>query len=229
MSEYIVKVSRDGTLYSGSVATPRGSIALADVPYSRIIELLHQEIKDDPEAAVLWARREVQNPEPELLEQWLVDSIKRDPSAAVAAMSPTPVVLDLRDTRPQELAGSILRSGHDILADAFGDWIYIARSEDGKADCPLCGRWHKSLATLDNGATTADVIECNAATRQLALERASDAWFRIKTYLLLRIPVERFFINCRWSWLMGGPWLTAQQLLAKFDRFKKERDNVYPS
>jgi len=234
-----IRYRREGTTYSGELWD---GTQFSGWEFRKIIGRIHERMLaiiaiDTP--SVTFIRSDLKIERPYRLEEALCQLIKTDPVAAVRFMSPNPVTIRIRDnppvkreldrksTEPQELTGSILVVGHDVLADTFGYWVYTSRIKDrSKAECLVCGRW----ASLEESGEL-KVLNCQeCGAPPLLLELANDKWLRLKTTELINFAtlsgLERLFIPRNWGYSMGGPWVDVSRLAEKYTQFKKEKSYV---
>jgi hypothetical protein len=223
-----IEYQRDGTTYSGVISRPTPEPdATQEVLYftgwefRQIVRELHLWMVRRPSASMVWIRRDVPPHAPYRLEDWLVRMIHVDPVAAIRAMSPAPVTINIRDIAKQHDKGGVLQVAHDVIADAFGDWVYIEVGPDTRvATCVCCGR----SATLSSRDVTQNpFINCGRCGMKMWLEQTDDPhWTRVKTESLLQYGWDRYCIPRRWN--PNGQWISTAELAAMYETFKKERE-----
>jgi hypothetical protein len=130
-------------------------------------------------------------------------------------MSRTVVV---RDTPPEVRAVVRVRAGYDTLADSFGDNVYVRhRADDGKIECPCCGRW---MAELD----ATETLRCRC-TGRIVPAKICGSWVEICTVDLTEHPnVQRFYLPRAWN--ISGPWIKKDDLTKKLATYLQEVSNA---
>jgi hypothetical protein len=153
-----------------------------------------------------------------------------DPAAAIRSMHEPDRVVMIRDKKFGEpliskVMRAQLRAGHDTLADAFGDFVYCRRRDDGNIECPYCGRWGKLTPSVTE--TDQVVFGCaKCGTNYGGIEEITRCWFTVHIQLLLSAEKDRYFLPRRWN--KSGPWISHEELKQMYETFCKERDDVEP-
>ena len=203
------------------------------------------------EAAELVMRRtERDDLKPITLDETTTRLLREDPAAAIEAMSS---VHQISERAKKQMEKKIedkvsvkdnvklqLRAGHDTLADAFGDLIYLRlrpHEKDGmQGECPFTGKWVGFGAHADN--TSQFLLKTgrsNAHVDWIPIDiiggSASEnpKWVTVKTAVLLNYhhrladvaPPERFFIPRKWN--KTSPWITHVELRQMYKEYKKEK------
>lgn len=156
------------------------------------------------------------------LEAAEIELIRTDPAAWIRSMTIPDRTVVISDRK----TASTLRVGHDTLADAFGDKIYLAK-KDGLVECPGCGRWKGKVHTVVPGCISEYCSDCD-----LKLPGDDhDKWMSVDTGILLTwsggvgcVRIDRFFIPRKWN--ETGPWISRADLSEKYHEFIEEKDNV---
>lgn len=104
-----------------------------------------------------------------------------------------------------EFVEPYIRFGHDTLADAFGDKVYIRRKSEN-IESPFTGRW-----------VTPEKAE-------LSVEAHNDKWVSVEMEKLLKYRVQKYFIPRKWN--PDSPWISYELLREKYDNYLKEKANV---
>lgn len=143
--------------------------------------------------------------------------LREDPVAFLRMMDPTmgrPQKLDVsvsvKKEHPTAIKPNPLPTGHDTLADSFGDEVYIRRrhlvsDEVALYESPITGRW---VPAGEIGVWTVGV---------------NDAWGKVSVRNLLESTETAHFFLPR-AWNKDGPWISAEDLRTKYDEFVKERE-----
>lgn len=222
----LIEYQRDGTTYSGTLSRPsrepsttEETLHFTGWEFRKIIRELHVWMVAHPNKDMIWVRRDIPPHTPYKLEEDLVQLIHVDPVRAVRAMSPAPVRVHIRD----EVAVTehqAVRVGHDVIADAFGDWVYVTATPDARtASCLCCG---KDAAVKDSEPGSDPVITCERCGMRVWAHRTGNPrWLRVSTEALLHFGWGRYFIPRGWN--PHGQWISAAELAAMYDTFKKER------
>lgn len=215
--------NHDDDSFTGDIwleaAPTRGRILLCTFnrwTFSRMMSNLASEIRELKEVEVILSRTE--KPLDQVMDNSLVEQLRTDPAAAIQAMSPPHRVVK-RAPKTEASAGSKLRAGHDTLADAFGDDVYLQRRADD-IECPGCGRW--TLRIGDSYSSKEHWAGCACGMGLIVCLEGK--WAYSDTMLLLDQPFDRYFIPRKWN--ESGSWISHGDLKKKFEDFKQERDHV---
>lgn len=162
----------------------------------------------DDQARVFFQRTDREGLSPVELTREECAELRVDPVAFAKARSPGPVVVHVRDeVKPTDSVKFIVRAGHDTLADALGDELYI-RIKDGKLESPFDGRWKEELYPW------------------ISPNKMSENWAAIPTKTLLSVGekqgINRYYFPRMWN--EPGPWISHENLKKKYDEFTKERE-----
>ena len=157
--------------------------------------------------------------------------IRKDPDEYVkkTTIPPQRIVLKLgADARVTEAVDvGTIRSGHDTLADAFGEYVYAKLRRGGSTECPACGRW-KALTSVESngyGNTRCYGDEgCGFFAPCKCIPLQWGGWAVFKVEVLLDIDVmERFFLPRKWN--DSGPWISREALKAKYEKYLEEKES----
>lgn len=164
---------------------------------------------------------------PSQLEPRLLELLRSDPVGYIKANTIAPRTINLRGDKKSALASSEkydipktagLRHGLDTLADAFGEELYARAKLQGASwiyEHPSTGRW-ADLKTIEHWlGSHATEVHPTSHTK---------GWLVIEVELLLNTQAERFYYPREWNEF--GSWITKEQLRAKLDHYKKEKQNV---
>lgn len=233
-----LEYARVGEQYDGSILKQvfptRGLLLELDLKGATFPQLMSNLArvarKLDECTGVTLVRKEA--PNPYVMSPSEVAQLIHDPAAAISSMSLEDRVVVVRDdAQPLYQA---LRTGHDTLADAFGDYVYCRRREFTVED-PLIGRWtglHRPLKELvpDHKFSTIydrDPSAGHGPRVELPWLEAGDRWLKTPTSCLIEIgpgSAKGFYLPRRWHGY--GSWITRGQLMKKYETFCKERDDA---
>lgn len=196
---------------------------------------VHQVLVTAPaETGVLIRRTDRAGLLPAQLEPRLLELLRTDPVGYIRANTIAPRTIDLRSEKKSALASGEkydmpktagLRHGLDTLAAAFGEELYTKAKGQGRRwvfEHPGTGRW-TDLNTLEHWLGTSKVgpvLQVNPETSSLTQR----GYLAIAVELLLNTKAERFYYPREWNEF--GSWITKEQLRAKLDQYKKEKQNV---
>jgi hypothetical protein len=225
------RFSRKGEVYSGSFLSYDGdeqlySIDFCDLSFRGIIVDLHRLLVELPEDTVLvFQRMDRPGLAKVTLEEETTRLIREDPVAAARAMSPAPVVVNLKDQQAAmgKPMKKLLRVGRDTLAAAFGDVIYCTMRRGGLVECPICGRWGRCSvdSTTQNGYF--HCANCSAAIPGKSYPQEDGGWWGIDMRVLLRETTSDSLYLPR-DWNTTGPWIGRSDLQEKYDEYLKEKE-----
>ncbi len=209
---------RVGHVYQGTV----NEKPFEDKTFAEVMMLVRQELTTSaPNAGVSVRRTEREGLLPVQLSPDEVKQLRENPEQYIAARSPAPVVLKTpisvtAKAKARLVPAGTLRTGHDTLADAFGERIYL-RARTGRFEHPVDGRWYSFLSS---------VLYLLVPIREFLTEEDGDGWITIDTVDLLQMypSADRFFLPRAWN--EPGPWIPRAALQEKYDRFIKEKSDV---
>lgn len=185
--------------------------------YREAVKHLVEWARDNPEAVLLLLRLGQKPPIAAQLEPKLAMLLREDPVAFMRMMDPTMgrpqklgISMGIKKEHSVAIKPNPLPAGHDTLADAFGDEVYIRRrhlasDEVALYESPITGRW---VPAGEIGVWTVGV---------------NDAWGKVSVRNLLEsTETARFFLPRAWN--KDGPWISAEDLRTKYDEFVKGRE-----
>lgn len=200
---------RIGLHYSGEI----DGVAFTSKTFEEMMMLVHARLHECPGCGLRISRTERPGLFPVQLEPELLQLLLDDPQQYIQRHTIPDRVADLRSPdRISKLAAPYkpprggLRAGHDTLADAFGDSLYL-RMRAGKVEDPCTGRWCEVAA-----------LGCLKGLQAMAVT----GWLVIATSDLLKIDAPRFYLPREWN--DGGSWITKERLQEMYDQFRKDRD-----
>ncbi len=214
---------RTGETYEGTI----GAFKFEGATFAEMMTHAHRFLLNAPAAGLTITRTDRPGLLPAQLEPHLVQLLRTDPVGYIKANSIAPRVLDLRGEKKSALASGEkyempktagLRHGLDTLADAFGEELYARAKQFGahwRYEHPGTGRW-SDLHTIEHWLDSHDT--------KVSPTGPTSGWLIIRTELLLGTKATRFYYPREWNEF--GSWITKEQLLAKLNQYKKEKQNV---
>ena len=235
MSDVVVAYSRHGERYYGTVLLDGvGVWAAQECSFADIITAASRTLRQRPTANLIFRRLDRRDLNDLPIVERDRDVIRDNPDLYLEASGgfDRRVVVRERDevtpVMPEDTSASLMiRSGYDTLAEAFGDSVYVRLRDDGKVECPLCGRWTASIQEAQ--PTTADteeqrVLSCFCTPVGFFIEDVVGAWVEIETRTLLHTRATRFYLPRAWN--DSGSWITFADLVDCYDTFLKEVKHV---
>lgn len=187
--------------------------------FADMMMLVRDKLLAFPGCGLLILRTERPGLFPVHLEPSLLKQLIEEPAKYIAANSIPDRTVDIQGTgrisklaEPYHVPRGGLRNGHDTLAEAFGDFIYL-RLRDSKVEHPCTGRWEpvsKVQAALGIAARRVYPTD----------EGKGFGWLIVCTLDLLKVDTIRFYLPREWN--KGGPWISKTLLQAAYEKFRKE-------
>lgn len=139
------------------------------------------------------------------------EQLRTNTQEAIEAMTVPDRTLQFKEMPKVESTMKMrLNIGHDTLADAFGDRIYI-RFHLGKVECLETGRY-------------IPIDETRGLKHWGGMEEHENRWVSVPTAALLASDLDRFFIPRRWN--VKGPWISKDDLRDRFEKYQGAKANV---
>jgi hypothetical protein len=215
----LLQYKRDGEAYTGIFyVNDSVSLAFGQESFAAMMTYLHRYLVMHAEAVVQLQRTENAKFMPIYMEQNMVELLRTDPAKYIQAHTIPHRTIDLRKgERTSKLAESYavpappVRAGHDTLAAAFGDAIYLSW-RNHRVENPLTGRWCFIGELEEAGLTPLEVVTQEgrgwvtvAMEQLLALNDGHDGYY---------LPRE---------WNEYGLWISKQALRTKYEQYKKDK------
>lgn len=207
MEQIWFRYRHDGSNYFGSFArgaedTPYRN--LDNVPWSELLRVLAEEIRDTGPKTELYAHR-VDNPTlpPSRIDEETVALFYHDPVSAIRSWTiQVKEAVAKRSLKP-------IPAGHSVLARMFGSHVYLSMNpRNGQVESPITGEM-VSAVKLGGG-------KC------LPIEKAGKRWARVSIRRLLdESDAERFYFPRPWS--NPDSWITRQELEQKLEKYLLEK------
>ena len=187
-------------LDSGSYSGDINGSPFEGVTFARMMTLVSAELRKGRVGVVL-VRTERVGSLPVSLSEQQESLLREDPVTFIHQHTFPPCTVRVEAVVEPE---SILRVGHDTIADAFGDTVY-ARVEGGTVESPFTGRWE----SLD-GCPWVSFLSPEGCPR----------WAGIEVSRLLSSAYDRFYLPREWN--THGCWVTKKQLARLQASYQKE-------
>ena len=179
-----------------------------------------REVRNHPAACAAIMRTDRPGLLPYVLDAETTRLLREDPVVVIQSMNypaqpvgkPPP-----EDTTPLEV--SPIRTGHDTLAEAFGEKVYL-RVRGGAVECPGCGYW---------GVLQGTSFRCEKKCRlsgedYLFLFEVSKCWASVDVEALLASGLAKFYLPR--SWNEGRSWVRREELCEKYAAYKAEKETA---
>lgn len=151
------------------------------------------------------------------MEPQLLELLASTPAEYIRLHSPPDRHVVVRGTpapRPSQGATPLLRAGHDTLAAAFGDKVYL-RVRSGRVESPDTGRWDRLPAVEVRMGLPAPLEVVYTDTESMS------GWALIDIELLLKHSQPLFYLPRVWNPHAG--WIQRSQLQELYDAYQKEK------
>ena len=214
-----LKYGRVGHEYHGVLGvTVDGVLSETDFEghtFARMLSSVATHVRLHDEATVELSRLELPGSD-YLMDAGTVDLLRKDPAAAISAMTHEDRTVVIRDRKSSDPPRGLLRAGHDTVAASFGDNVYMSVSDLGRFECPGCGRWSPVMTHVS--------AACDGTACRLKIfgNTHGTAWFSTSTELLLSRGLTRYYLPRPWN--PSGGWISHEDLRTMFEAFKKERE-----
>lgn len=207
-------------LFTGSVSGGGAKFHFSAAPFAKMFELVGEALRNAPDFRLVIKRDEVATPC--TLPPSMEDLLRTNTPAAIEALTVPPqrVVVGERH-KPRPIVRP-LRQGHDTLADAIGDCLYIKSKVNTFADNwlqvedPVGGRW---VPVEEREG----LLYCGKLPVQVILNIESK-WAKVQTAHVLALGLPRYYFPRRWN--PTGGWITHEALASLYDQYQKEKANV---
>lgn len=223
----LLSYQREGIeTFTGHITGGRQEFHFTRVTFMKMFEMTGEALRYDPGLRLVIQRREA--PNSVTLPPGMENLLRRDPVAAVAALSPPPQRVIVRDVTKPKL-NKALRYGHDTLADSIGEEVYLKAKLDThhpeswlQAEDPLTGRWVPILER-DGKLYCGDL-----AVKYYFM--GESRWIVARTEDILASDAARYYLPRRWNeGLLHGVtqgWISHDSFESIYRSYKKEKANV---
>jgi len=249
MDDVVVAYKRVGESYTGEIFLRSGEerstgTSFEDKSYAWIMARFAEVLKEHPSYGgvmdVLSGSRYIRH----RVDIKTAVLLRTDPAAAISSMHHEPRVVIVKDVIVPAVVDWVevsVKIGHDTLADAFGDNIYL-RLKDEKVEFPFDGRWKSFTSQITRGHTkeTGEPWEREALwipgyhghvperAVWISPSKVTDSWAVVPTDVLLEIGkiqgIKRYYLPRAWN--QSGGWISHEDLQTKYDEYLKEKEDV---
>lgn len=220
---------RSGELSTGFLRVGEDKEDFIDIEFIVMMKRLARAIRGTPENGdlmlkvldrVLIIRTDREGLAPYTLDKETVELFRNDPAAAIRRMTfPQGVVVSLKDDlKSKSLESAPLPVGYDIIAISFGENI-SCRVQDGKIECPVCGRFAYSTKPLE--------FKCSMCGAPLIKSEVSEKWVSFKVQDLLSLNAPRYFLPRIHN--DGRLWVTREELQERYSAYLTEKETACSS
>ncbi len=190
------------------------------VSFSWMMHRFSDRLRLYPEASAVMHRTDRDGLVPHVLDATTTALLRRDPAATVKAMT---VVVSMPALQPaaKDALPPVLVVGPPVLADAFGDRLFIRRRTGGalpEMECPGCGRWRTH--TVDRSVAQQRLC-CGPCDISLAIVLVDARWASVAVEELLELNAPKFFFPRAWN--EGRNWITHEALKNKYRLYQEEK------
>lgn len=198
--------------FEGSIEGVGARATFLGYTFNQILEHTGEVLRNSPGHRLVMKREEA--PYPMLLPEDIEDKLRNDLPAAIEALTVGPQRIVVG--KPKALVQRGLRHGHDTLADALGDELYLrlqVRRDGSWVEDPVSGRWKPLTVDRLCGVLPVETVSPYRG-----------AWCTVKTAKLLELAVPRFYLPRGWNESRG--WITHDSLAALYAQYLKEKHDV---
>jgi hypothetical protein len=221
-----LRYRRIGLHYTGEI----DGVEFMHKTFEEMMLLTQARLLECPGCGLSISRTERPGLFPVQLEPELLQLLLTDPDQYIERHTIPDRIADLRPpdrvsklAAPYQAPRGGLRAGHDTLADAFGDNVYL-RMRAGKVENPCTGRWCSILELEEDlnrkGRQVKLVTDLPVLVTSDLLQRTG--WLVIATSDLLQSAATRFYLPREWN--ESGSWVTKERLQELYDQFRKDRE-----
>lgn len=224
--EIVLTYRREGEAYTGSLVYAVKTVPFTAKSYAWVMREVHLALVDLPEAEVQLVRDDRPGLLPVKLDPGARMLLRDDPARFIEVHTVAPRIIDMTNgQKPERVAKLVeryeiparsrLRVGHDTLADAFGEVVYL-KLHKARVESPVDGRW-VILGALE---------QLLGLRVQEALNTEGDlsGWATVRVEDLLAVNTEQYFLPRAWN--STGPWISKATLREKYEAYLKEKRHV---
>lgn len=221
MAELTLSYRRVGETYEGNVSVGKDAdlTTFTGYTFAQMIRHLHLAVVQLAPTEVVFQRIDRPGMGSVALGAEMLALVRDDPTKYIEMHTTPHRTVDLRDkpSRVSKLAAKFtppvqtIRAGHETLAAAFGDVMYLAMRA-GRIEHPTSGRW----CTLSSLADELDLPSVRVVSGD------GVEWATIPTAALLAADVPAFFLPRAWN--ENGPWITKDRLQTRYNDYLKEKN-----
>jgi hypothetical protein len=210
----------DGYEYelNGAEAPKKGS----DASFADVINVVSEVLRVSPDVELIFRRTDHAGLRDLTIDTVMRDLIRNNPAQYIAetTVSERKVVVRDRPTEEtQQYATPYIRSGYDTLAESFGERLYVRIRDDGKVECPLCGRWTAEI----HEDSIVPMLRCQCNATGVPGDLAG-CWFAVTTEVLVTVKfLGRYYIPRLWN---PNGWISCDELTKMYLSYLKEIEHV---
>ena len=215
--------------------------------FSQMMSRLARVLRDLPDARVVLQRTDNPGLRAVQLGEETRVLLRDDPAAAIRAMTPQvgqPVQPEESDFTQRFMVGRTrcLRSGHETLADAFGEELYLTM-KSGLIQDPESGHWLSLGFHMKSGSFSIRKDGSNKSSEWLPIELvggpqggfdspefatglAQVRWAKVKTAVLLKRSCKKFYLPREWNTSDKRPWIPHEELRQKYQDYLEQKEKV---
>lgn len=225
MTKVVITYHRTGDTYAYHVAFMLEGMLVErrgeGRPFGAVIHVLSDVLRTCcPDATVVMRRSDRPGLEEIVLDNQLRDTIRDDPDRYLRATTEPDRVVVVRKRSPEQYVSPHIRAGYDTVAEAFGDHLYVRLRDDGRVECPMCGRWH---AVIHEGSVV-PMLRCTCNPTGIPVTVVSGSWIEIATTVLTTVEfLTRYYFPRSWN---PEGWITKDELKQRYNQYLKETEHV---
>lgn len=220
MSEDIrLTYRRVGLTYTGTI----DHVAFDGLSFAEMMTRAHYALVAKPQAGLLLQRVDRDGLLPVQFDTESLELLRTDAQKYIdmhTIDAPVRVVVnEPRVSTATAPASSSLRVGHDTLAAAFGDRVYLRSKNSMLGTCvehPATGRW----VDLDALGEWSSILD----TATFVYQPGGFGWVVVSVTSLLATNSDKFYLPREWN--PHGIWISKDQLRAMHEQFIKEKSDV---
>ena len=217
-----------GRIYQGD----RTFVSFYSEDFKSMLREFASALQQDDAARAVWKRTDRSGLAPYYLDAEVTELFRKDPVAAIESMcppshSPMTTVQRVQEQRVKMVPISV-RAGHDALADAFGEELYVRTRErkgESHIECPCCGIWAPLIVVPSREGlyTLCRNTRCFVRGHAVSAKVVNTKWATVKIEELLKTESPRFYLPR--SWNEGRSWVSLVDLQSRWDEFNKEKES----
>jgi hypothetical protein len=210
--------------FSGVISGGKRELHFTASRFATMLEWVQSDLVAFPSYRLVMQRKEA--PYPVTFPPGFEDIIRKDPKQAAEMLSPAPQRVVVSDEKTPPKKTSVLRVGHDTLADAIGELVYLRTktSVDNVGlnrgvilvESPITGRWVATQHQLCHGL-------------RFELVQDHNRWATMETQKLLDEDEPRYYLPRLWNPTVhtgSKGWIDHRQLEELYASYLKEKASV---
>lgn len=218
-TDILLQYKRVGESYDGTFFVNNAvDLPFKGESFAQMMTTLHRYLLVHLAVNVQLQRAESAKFMPIYMEPAMVELLRTDPAKYIQVHTIPHRTVDLRKSnRTSKLADTYvapapaMRAGHDTLAAAFGDVVYL-NWRNHRVENPLTGRWCLIGELADSGLIPLGVIN-----------QGTLGWVTVSIEQLLTLDSGNAGYYLPRDWNERGPWISKQALYTKYEQYKKDK------